>query len=166
MQKQEFIIGDNRHVVIPRIGRMLRSLDNKRYVVTVEPEKDSRTLQQNKAYWGVWLKFVVECRGGTDYGWHEYFKDRVGIKDFYEVGEEALVVTRSTTKYTKAEFSQYIEEVNMYVLENWQIELPQLLFGGEDKRDYVDLAACVPLRYKGRDSGRGEPHEHKSAMPW
>lgn len=131
--KKEFIVGDNRKEVIPRIGIYLRGLDERRYSVKISLDKDSRTLKQNRAYWGVWLKYISEATGQPPAAWHEYFKTLFTEKDSYEIEGEVVEVAQSTTGFSVKRFSEYIENVHAWCAEQ-EIILPPLLYYGEDVR--------------------------------
>lgn len=90
--------------------------------VTVEPEEDDKTVQQNRFYWGVILMQISEQAriGGHQYtvdAWHELFKrqhlPRVK-KTCYVAGKKRPVVsiTIGTTKGLGVrKMSDYIEKV-------------------------------------------------------
>lgn len=98
-----------------------------RLAVTVEPEEDARTAQQNRFYWGVLLKEISEqaAPGGQKWSaeaWHELFKRQFLprlTKRTKVAGRKAPVVTTTigTTKgLSVKKMSAYMEKVTAFAV--------------------------------------------------
>jgi hypothetical protein len=93
-----------------------------------------RSLQQNAYYWGV---VVYEVRRGMNEEGndfesteiHEFLKARFNYKEVVKVNEDTGEVKtekipRSTAKLTKTEFAEYIERIQQFAVEFFNIIIP------------------------------------------
>ena len=86
-----------------------------------------RSIQSNRYYWAVLnevIRQTAEYTGHTKDELHEAFKDMFLKSNFVNVltgesGERA----KSTTKLNSAEFSEYVEKVKLYCIENFKVEI-------------------------------------------
>lgn len=83
-----------------------------------------RTIQQNRAYWGVWLKYLSLHTGFTENELHARFKEMF-IPSYENLctGDTEDVTTRSLTT---AEFSRYLDQIHIYSAERLNVHLPEL----------------------------------------
>lgn len=93
-------------------------------VIQVVPFKSKRTVQQNKFYWGFLLHQIsenawVDGRRFSADTWHEQFKKwflpRIEMPD---LSMEPI----STSELTMEEFSQYLDKIQRYAMQNLGIE--------------------------------------------
>lgn len=93
-----------------------------RLAVTVMPLEDSRTIQQNRFYWGIVLKEISEQAriAGQRYtldAWHELFKRQElprRTKKVYVAGKKRPVITTTigtTTGLSVKKMTEYLEKV-------------------------------------------------------
>lgn len=87
----------------------------KRLVLSVKPEK--RTSSQNARYWGngvlsqIAAQVAVNGQLYSAENWHEQFKRMfIGVEEL----PNGQVVGKSSTKLTKAEFSEFCTQVEAY----------------------------------------------------
>jgi len=83
-------------------------------LVRIDKPNKSRTMPQNRYYW-FYLRLVAQDTGNTEEDLHAFFRQKllpkryikiVGKKGTYEVEDY-----KSTTKLTKAEFSEYLDRI-------------------------------------------------------
>lgn len=93
-----------------------------RVAVTLQPEEDAKTVQQNKFYWGVVLTEIseqarIEGQRYTVDAWHELFKRQFlprTTKRVYVAGKKRPVITTvigSTKGLSIKKMSAYLEQV-------------------------------------------------------
>jgi hypothetical protein len=116
----------------------LRQYIGKPVQIELTEFEDTRTVRQNKFLWGVC--YTCALQGFKDAGEldltknvvHEFFKNKfiepkkVFIKLTMEIVEE-----RTTTKLSKKAFSEYVEKIAMWCLENLNTIIP-------DSSDYLN----------------------------
>lgn len=95
-------------------------------IMQVEIKPTTRSLRQNAAYWGVWLKAIEDATGIQAKAWHEFFKREFIPASVYEVQGKLIEVTETTTDLTTKEFSEYLEHVFRYAAEKLNIDLPEI----------------------------------------
>lgn len=96
-----------------------------RYTISVDKPKQSRTLAQNKYYWGVIVPML-----SSEFG---YFKDEMHellrrkflsyTKENPYTGE-AEMFARSTTKLSTADMEIYLESIRAWALSEFAVYLP------------------------------------------
>jgi len=86
---------------------------------SVEIKPPTRSGEQNRLYWAE-LGKLADKHGHTPSLWHEYFKKQFLGEHTVLIRDEVIWVSPSTTKLTKAEFSDYVEQVFAWVAENAQ----------------------------------------------
>lgn len=83
-----------------------------------------RTSQQNKAYWGVWLKAISEHTGFTENELHKLFKETF-IPSYENLctgeGEVQTTCTLSTV-----EFSRYLDQIHIFAGIRFNLQLPEI----------------------------------------
>ena len=84
---------------------------------TVEIKPPNRTSDQNALYWKE-LGILADKAGQTPALWHEYFKRQYLKPEVVEIKDEVIMVWPSTTKLSRQEFSEYLEQVFAWVAEN------------------------------------------------
>ena len=84
---------------------------------TVEIKPRNRTIDQNRKYWAE-LGWLAEKHGHTAEVWHQYFKQRFCKEEAKEVMGEVVWIPPSTSKMTRQEFTDYLEQVFAWIAEN------------------------------------------------
>lgn len=102
-----------------------------KYSVKIGLAKNIRSLAQNSAYWGVWLKTIAESTDHSAAVWHEVFKKLFIDAQVEEVNGIVVELRKSTTKLSKKKFSEYVEHVHKYAAEELNIVLPPLEIAAE-----------------------------------
>jgi hypothetical protein len=103
-----------------------------RLAVTIEPEEDARTAQQNRFYWGVLLKEISEqaAPGGQKWSaeaWHELFKRQFLprlTKRIKVAGRKSPVVTTTigtTRGLSVKKMSTYMEQVSAFAVNDLHV---------------------------------------------
>jgi len=81
-------------------------------IVEMKPNKDSRSLKQNRLYWE-WLK-VLEETGNTKDAMHNYLREMYLGCEFEKVRGHLIKVIPSTTKLNVKEFSEYLLKIDLF----------------------------------------------------
>lgn len=92
------------------LQKTLESLSGE-VVVRIDKRKPIRSLEQNNLYWEL-LSNVQEACGQDSDSLHEFFKSK-----FLVDRSGKFPVIGSTTKLNKAQFSQYIEKIRLFLLD-------------------------------------------------
>ena len=108
----------------------LRMLSGKAVTITIERKRRSRSIQQNRYYWGVIIEMIY--RQLLDDGWeitkedvHELMKVKYGAKElFNEATGEVMQTTRSTTDMSTTEFETYNENCKRWAAETIGLNIP------------------------------------------
>lgn len=80
--------------------------------IKITSEKPKRTEAQNRYYWGAYLPMISESTGEHELeALHNLFKGKFLTKEVKEVLGQKVRVTKSTTELTKAEFVEYIMNI-------------------------------------------------------
>lgn len=88
-----------------------------------EPYRETRSLQQNRRYWGVVMKAIADQMPAHMDGvhhmpelWHHYCKRRFLGFEVIEIHGEAQEVPRSTRTLTVSQFGEYMTEVEAWAV--------------------------------------------------
>ena|SRR3990167_2008660 len=88
--------------------------DGENVSLVIHNRKPKRTIQQNSYYWGVYLPLIAEETGEKDlYRLHELFKGKFLTTGIFEVLGEKVRMKKSTTELNKAEFTQFIMDIEV-----------------------------------------------------
>lgn len=97
--------------------------DGKQFIVSIDKKKEVRSLPQNKLYW-MWLGCISSETGNEVKDLHEHFTEyylpRETIRIFDKVTERPI----STTKLSTAEFTIYLDKIEMFASSELGIVLP------------------------------------------
>lgn len=82
--------------------------------VTIDDRKPKRSDQQNRLYW-LYLNSIAEETGNNADALHELFKRELGPFELRNITinnrNETVKVPKSSTQYTKAEFGEYLLDI-------------------------------------------------------
>ena len=84
---------------------------------SVEIKPPNRTADQNALYWAE-LGALSDKTGQPAPVWHEWFKRQFIQPEVFEIKGEVIMVWPSTTKLSRQEFSDYLEQVFAWIAEN------------------------------------------------
>lgn len=99
-----------------------------RLIVTQDEKR--RNVEQNKRYWGLLLQTIAENAwvNGRQFDkdtWHEYFARMFGVCDEVVLPDGEIITRRkSTTQMTVGEFSDYMQQVEVYAQVELGVEFP------------------------------------------
>lgn len=82
-----------------------------------EVKQPNRTNDQNALYWKE-LQILSEKCGHTPELWHSFFKKYFLKSEAVEMAGEVVVLPPTTTKLTKQEFSDYLDQCFAWIAEN------------------------------------------------
>ena len=89
----------------------LKKLDGQRVRITVDKEKDIRTLKQNSFYW-LYLGLVEEETGTPAEDIHEIAKRKFLRPRFVKFKKEEIKLPASTTNLDKLDFNKYMDKIS------------------------------------------------------
>jgi hypothetical protein len=96
----------------------------KKFIGEFKIYRIQRSIKQNKLYW-LYLRCIHDETGHDEEDLHRYFKKKyLGWETKEIFGEDLNVISSSTNLNTK-EFSIYLEQIRMQMLNDQSIDLPQ-----------------------------------------
>jgi hypothetical protein len=111
----------------PAFREYLTGLEGKRIQLTVEKLKNTRTLQQNRYYWGVVVKLIAQHTGHDPEQIHELLKMQFSPK-WYLMNPGVTGTTggipTSTTRLDTVAFVEYTERCRMWANEFLGLNVP------------------------------------------
>ena len=102
------------------------------YVITITPNRKTRSNQQNAYLWGIVYPSVLF--GLQDAGWeiideeqlHEYCKQAIAAREVINKDTgEVLSLPSSTARMQTAEFNVYVDKIKAFALEYLNITIPE-----------------------------------------
>lgn len=96
------------------------TLEGKNVEVTIKVKGVSRSRSQNRYLWGVVYKILAMHTGHQD----EEIHDICRIKFLSEKDDKGLIMLKSTTKLTTAEFGEYVDAIKMWASEYFGCYIP------------------------------------------
>lgn len=93
--------------------------DGTRVEVTVRKYRRTRTLEQNRYYWGVVIYILADFFGYSKEEMHEAMKWK-----FLKQVDMPIETVRSTTDLSTKEFSDYIENIVRWASSEYQVVIP------------------------------------------
>lgn len=104
----------NEHVGNHKCIDFICNLDlNQRWLVTVEKEKNNRSLAQNRMYWQ-WNGIMGNEIGCTADDWHQEMMRMFLPSKFYTISGKTEERAKSTKKLTVKEFTEYLEHIDRH----------------------------------------------------
>jgi hypothetical protein len=110
------------------IARFLRDNAGKPVRIELKRHFGGRSGEQNAWYWGGVLRTIAEETGHDENELHEIFKRWYLPKKHVQLGTGVAEVSCSTTDLTTAEFTQYIERIRLFALQELSINVPPPLY--------------------------------------
>ncbi len=98
----------------------LSGLEGKRIELTLEKERNARTLSQNSYYWGVIIEILGNHFGYDPESMHEALK----FKFLRQHEDSDLVTVGSTAKLSTVEFGEYLDKVIQWAAQDYGIVIP------------------------------------------
>jgi len=104
-----------------RFSVHLSSLNDKRVEVVVRKEKSQRSLQQNKAYFGIVIEMLCEKTGYDRDTMHDMMRVKFASHEDLNTG---LLVVESTAKMDTVRFIKYYEDIQRWAAEFLELDIP------------------------------------------
>ena len=98
----------------------LSKLEGQRIELTIRKERHTRSLSQNRYYWGVIIEILSDHFGYDKEEMHEALK----FKFLKKHGDTDLVTVVSTAKLSTAEFTEYIDDIIRWASTEYQVFIP------------------------------------------
>jgi trans-2-enoyl-CoA reductase len=111
----------------PKFREYLSTLNGKRIQLTVEKLKNSRTISQNRYYFGVVVKLIAQHTGHDPEQIHEALKQMFSPKWYMDPRpptRETMAIPTSTTRLDTIEFVEYTEKCRMWANEFLGLQIP------------------------------------------
>ena len=114
------------------LDETLRNLPIGDYVITITPNRKTRSNQQNAYLWGIVYPSVLF--GLQDAGWeitneeqvHEYCKQAFAAREVINKDTgEVISLPNSTARMQTAEFNVYVDKIKAFALEYLNITIPE-----------------------------------------
>ncbi len=98
----------------------LSKFEGQRIELTIRKERHSRSLSQNRYYWGVIIEILSNNFGYDKEEMHEALK----FKFLKKHEDTDLVTVGSTAKLSTAEFTDYIDEIIRWSSTEYRVVIP------------------------------------------
>ena len=98
----------------------LSKLEGQRIELTIRKERHTRSLSQNKYYWGVIIEILSDYFGYDKEEMHEALK----FKFLKRHEDTDLVTVGSTAKLSTAGFTEYIDDIIRWASTEYQVVIP------------------------------------------
>jgi len=98
----------------------ISKLEGQRIELTIRKERHTRSLSQNKYYWGVIIQILSDYFGYDKEEMHEALK----FKFLKRHEDTDLVTVGSTAKLSTAGFTEYIDDIIRWASTEYQVIIP------------------------------------------
>ena len=98
----------------------ISKLEGQRIELTIRKERHTRSLSQNKYYWGVIIQILSDYFGYDKEEMHEALK----FKFLKRHGDTDLVTAGSTAKLSTVGFTEYIDDIIRWASTEYQVVIP------------------------------------------
>ncbi len=104
---------------------ILKKLKPTRYFLEIKQHKKSRSMSQNKYYWGVVIKILSNETGFYEDEMHDVLKKKFNkkVKVLRQTGEEFLI-GGTTTQLDTSDFQDYLEKIKTWAIQELNIYIP------------------------------------------
>jgi hypothetical protein len=102
----------------------LRTREGKGVSLKLARPKSTRTIEQNKLYWGTYLTAIAQHTGHTTEDVHEFVKEVLLPRRFVRIGEKEVEVKKTTTDLSVKEFSEFLERVAAWAAQELGVLIP------------------------------------------
>lgn len=99
-------------IVESQVKTFFRDTDCEEALITISPNKQSRSVKQNALYWS-WLK-ILEETGNTQMAMHTYLASEFLEPEIEEVHGRSVLVIKSTTQLSVKEMAEYLLHVEEF----------------------------------------------------
>jgi len=106
------------------IGTFLRTREGKAVEVKFARPTTSRSLRQNRYYWGAVIGAIAESTGNSPEDLHLVLKEMFLPRKFITLGAKEVEVRKTTHDLTTEEFTLYLEAVRAWAASELGITMP------------------------------------------
>lgn len=106
------------------IDTYLKTREGKAVSVKFCRPTSTRSLEQNRYYWGVCLTIIAQETGHNTEELHTAIKDILLPRKFIKLGNREVEVTKTTTDLNTTEFEQYLERLRTWASTELNISIP------------------------------------------
>jgi len=110
------------HIVEGMVKTLFTKTNAKEAVISIKPNKMTRTQKQNAMYWAI-LEQVRKETGNTKDAIHDHCRKEFLETRIEEVASKPVVVLKSTTSLNTKEMGEYCDEVISWVENDLGIKL-------------------------------------------
>lgn len=108
-----------------RLFETLKGLKPVPYRIEFKVDRDQRSGQQNKYYWGVVVKLLSDHTGFTRDEMHECLRGMfLKYQKPMPPNGHMATITQSTTDLDTKEFEDYLEEIRRFAIQELDVEIP------------------------------------------
>lgn len=104
----------------PSFNKFLASLEGKDVQLVLKKETKTRSLQENKYYWGVVVKLLSDHTGYSSNEMH----DALRMLFLCDKGREIPII-RSTTSLTTVEMELYLTQIREFASQTLSVYIPE-----------------------------------------
>jgi len=105
--------------------KLMQGFEGKTISISIKKFRNKRTLNQNSYYWGVVLKLIEEYTGDDKLSLSMAFREMFLKREIVKSINRKFIIIRGTSKLDTEEFSEYIEKIKYFVLQEYQIKIPE-----------------------------------------
>lgn len=95
-------------------------LEGKRFELTLDKEKVTRTSASNRYLWGVVYAVISEATGYDPEQVHDAMKEKFASTRL----ENGLMITERTSKMDTIRFTKYVDDIKRFAAEFFQVYIP------------------------------------------
>lgn len=107
-----------------QVRNYLQRFNGKVVKISIGPRSKGRSGQQNRYLWGVVYSAIAAETGHSPEEIHDACKAMFLPRDFIAVGRRDIEVTKSTTKLSTVEFSDYVERIRSWAGTELRLSIP------------------------------------------
>ena len=116
MTAQTFILPQNKPALLAFIDRLPMA---RKWKITVDLYRKTRSDQQNRYLWGVAYKELQDATGQPAEDWHDYMLgEYLGWEEYELFGKKKIRPMKRSSKMTTMEFMDYVAFIQQRAAEN------------------------------------------------
>lgn len=113
----------------PHLKRLLRGRHDCELSIIIERQHATRSIAQNRMYFGVYCAVLSEHTGYSKEEVHEVLKakflpKKLALADEHGEVKEEFIVGTTTTRLTKIQFGEYLEKIQQWAAEELGVVIP------------------------------------------
>jgi hypothetical protein len=108
-----------------KLDEYIPTLEGKRVEMTIKAESESRSVQQNRYYWGVIVKMLSDYTGHDQGEMHEILKYKFNPINI-EIDGKEITVGGTTRDLTTTQFKDYNDRIKMWAITALNVTIPNV----------------------------------------